>query len=119
LIAGNDIAAMDGDTRDILTNREIIAVDQDHMGIAGRRVRDDGDLEVWARPLADGSRAVVLFNRSEKPADITAFWPEVGYPTSMVLKVRDLWEHTSLGTRTEKFIANVPAHGVVMVRLSP
>ena len=56
---------------------EIIAVDQDHMGVAGRRVRDDGDLEVWERPLADGSRAVVLFNRSEKSADIAAFWPEI------------------------------------------
>ena len=118
LIAGNDIAAMDDDTRKILTNREIIAVDQDRMGVAGRRVRDDGDLEVWARPLADGSRAVVMFNRSEKSADITASWPEVGYPASMTLKVRDLWEHISLGSRTGKFTANVPAHGVVMVRLS-
>lgn len=118
LIAGNDIATMDDDTRKILTNREIIAVDQDRMGLAGRRVRNDGKLEVWARPLADGSRAVVLFNRSEKPAEITAFWPEVGYPASMRLEVRDLWEHTSLGSKTEKFTANVPAHGVVMVRLS-
>ena len=119
LIAGNDVATMDDDTRKILTNREIIAVDQDSMGVAGRRVRNDGNLEVWARPLADGSRAVVLFNRSEKPADITAFWPEVGYPASMRLEVRDLWEHTPLGSKTEKFTANVPAHGVVMVRLSP
>ena len=118
LIAGNDIAIMDDDTRKILTNREIIAVDQDRMGVAGRRVRNDGHLEVWARPLADGSRAVVLFNRSEKPAEITAFWPEAGYPASMRLEVRDLWEHTSLGSKTEKFTANVPAHGVVMVRLS-
>jgi alpha-galactosidase len=118
LIAGNDIATMDDDTRKILTNREIIAVDQDGMGVVGRRVRNDGNLEIWARPLADGSRAVVLFNRSEKPADITAFWPEVGYPASMALEVRDLWKHTSLGSRTQNFTANVPAHGVVMVRLS-
>ena len=119
LIAGNDIASMNAATRDILTNREIIAVDQDKLGIAGRRVRDDGELEVWSRPLADGGRAVVLFNRSEKSADITAHWTELGYPDSLSIEVRDLWAHKSLSRKQNRFTANVPSHGVVMVRLMP
>ena len=59
--------------------------------MAGHRVRDDGDLEVWARPLANGDRAVVLFNRSDKPASITAHWTDLGYPEVLSLNVRDLW----------------------------
>jgi alpha-galactosidase len=118
LLAGNDIATMDDKTKAILLNKEVIAVDQDRMGVAGRRVRDDGDLEVWARPLADGGRAVVLFNRSENPANIEAHWTELGYPASLSLTVRDLWVHMSLGRATGHFSSKVPPHGVVMVRLS-
>ncbi|MGO4779760.1 glycoside hydrolase family 27 protein, partial [Lysobacter sp. 2RAB21] len=62
LLAGNDIASMDKATGEILLNREVIAVDQDPLGVQGRRVRDDGDLEAWSKPLADGGRAVILFN---------------------------------------------------------
>ncbi|HSF99750.1 MAG TPA: alpha-galactosidase, partial [Vicinamibacterales bacterium] len=65
LMAGNDLRSMTPETRDILTNREVIAVDQDPLGRQGRKVRDDGDVEVWARELADGSRAVALLNRGE------------------------------------------------------
>lgn len=118
LLAGNDIATMDDKTKTILLNKDVIAIDQDHLGVAGRRVRKDGDLEVWARPLADGGRAVVLFNRSEKTANIEARWPELGYPASISLTVRDLWSHKSLGRATNHFSSNVPPHGVVMIRLS-
>ena len=118
LLAGNDIATMDDKTKAILLNKEVIEVDQDHMGVAGRRVHSDGSLEVWARPLADGGRAVVLFNRSEKPANIEARWTELGYPASISLTVRDLWLHKPLGRATDHFESNVPSHGVVMLRLS-
>ena len=119
LIAGNDIAHMDADTRTILLNQEVIAVDQDPLGQQGRRIRDDGDLEVWARPLADGSRAVILFNRSAAPASISVAWPELGLTTRVKAEVRDLWAHKSLGRKTGSFAATVAPHGVVMVKVTP
>jgi alpha-galactosidase len=119
LMAGNDIANMDARVREILLNREVIAVDQDALGIQGHRVRRAGDLEVWSRPLADGGRAVVLFNRGSDPAEISTMWTELGYPPKLSVDVRDLWAHKSLGHEAGKFSATVPAHGVVMVRLTP
>lgn len=73
------------------------------MGQQGRRIRDDGDLEVWARPPGDGSRAVVLFNRSEQAAEIPVDWPEIGLTRTLSAEVRDLWEHRSRGRRTPAF----------------
>jgi alpha-galactosidase len=119
LLAGNDIANMDARVRDILLNKEVIAVDQDRMGIQGHRVRDDGDLEVWSKPLADGGRAVVLFNRGPQSAEIAAKWTELGYPSKMSAEIRDLWAHKSLGRKAGGFSATVPSHGVVMVRVTP
>ncbi|HEV2867224.1 MAG TPA: alpha-galactosidase, partial [Allosphingosinicella sp.] len=68
LIAGNDVANMDAATRAILLNREVIAVDQDPLGVQGRRVRDDGEQELWVKPLAGGARAVLFLNRGTAPA---------------------------------------------------
>ena len=119
LIAGNDIANMDADTRAILLNAEVIAVDQDPLGRQGRRIRDDGDLEVWARPLSDGSQAVLLFNRSGAPASIAVTWPEIGLTARVKAEVRDLWAHRSLGRKAGRFTATVPSHGVGMVRITP
>jgi alpha-galactosidase len=119
LIAGNDIAHMDADTRAILLNPEVIAVDQDPLGQQGRRIRDDGDSEVWARPLADGSRAVILFNRSAKPATIAVAWPEIGLTSRVAAEVRDLWAHQDLGRKTGRFAATVAPHGVMMVTVKP
>jgi alpha-galactosidase len=119
LMAGNDIENMDARVKDILLNKDVIAIDQDKLGIQGHRVRDDGDLEVWAKPLADGGRAVVLFNRSAQPAEISTQWVELGYPPKMSAEVRDLWAHKSVGRKTGGFAATVPSHGVVMVRVTP
>ena len=119
LIAGNDVAAMTPATRDILLNREVIAIDQDPLGIQGHRIRDDGDQELWARPLADGGRAVVLFNRGEVPATIAASWPELGYPVGYRARIRDLWTHRDLAASADRVSATVPAHGVVMLRIGP
>ncbi|WP_298689957.1 glycoside hydrolase family 27 protein [uncultured Sphingomonas sp.] len=119
LIAGNDIAAMAGATRDVLLNREVIAVDQDALGEQGRRVRRDGDHEVWSRPLADGSRAVLLLNRGTQAASIVAAWTDIGYPANTTAAVRDLWAHRALGRKTGGFTAVVAAHGVVMVTVRP
>ena len=84
LIAGNDMANMPDATREVLLNKDVIAIDQDPMGIQGHRVQKDGDLEVWSKQLADGpAGAVVLLNRGAKPATITADWRDIGYPASL------------------------------------
>jgi len=119
LIAGNDVRNMPPEIKEILTNREVIAVNQDRMGMQGRRVRKDATTEVWAKQMADGSRVVVLFNRSEVKADVSFRWEEVGYPGHLPASVRDLWMKGDLGKFTGEFSAAVPSHGVVMVRLTP
>jgi alpha-galactosidase len=119
LIAGNDLRNMRPEIHDILTNKEIIAVNQDALGQEGERVAKNGDLEVWAKQLKDGSRAVVLLNRSESEQEIAANWEDLGYPKTISASVRDLWQHKDLGKMTGKFSARVAPHGVVMVTVKP
>jgi len=116
LLAGNDIRDMSKTIADILMNKEVIAVDQDKLGKQGVRVAKDGDLEVWSKPLADGGFAVGLFNRGESAAKITAKWSDVGTKGSH--KVRDLWQHKDLGSVNDEFSAEVPTHGVVMIKVA-
>jgi len=119
LFAGNDITNMDARVRDILLNEEVISIDQDKLGIQGHRVRQDGDREVWSKPLADGSRAVVLFNRGPQTVEIAVSWTELGYPMKLPAQVRNVWTHRSLGRKVGAFSATVPTHGLVMVRITP
>jgi len=119
LIAGNDLRDMRPEIHDILTNKEVIAVDQDPLGRQAHRVAKDGDLEVWAKQLKDGSRAVVLLNRSGTEQEITANWQDIGYPANVSASVRDLWQHKDLGKMSGKFSTRVPSHGVVMVTVKP
>jgi alpha-galactosidase len=119
LMAGNDLRNMTNEVKEILTNREVIAVDQDSLGMQGRRVKRYGDREVWAKQLADGGRAVVLFNRGPKSQEISVSWTEIGYPQHVAAQVRDLWAHKDLGKLIGKFSAEVPSHGVVMVTVKP
>ncbi|WP_249138153.1 glycoside hydrolase family 27 protein [Phenylobacterium montanum] len=117
LIAGNDLASMNEETRAILTNREVIAVDQDPLGVEGKRILRDGSAEVWARPLKGGGRAVVLLNRGKAAQHISVAWEALGYPAKMKAEVRDLWAGKSLGKLTGAFSADVPSHAAVMVRI--
>jgi alpha-galactosidase len=119
LIAGNDLKNMTPEIKDILTNKEVLAVDQDDLGMQGRRVSKNGDLEVWVKQLHDGSRAVVLFNRGASGAKISASWEDLGYPSRLPAVVRDLWNKKDLGVFTGKFNALVASHGVVMLRITP
>ncbi len=119
LIAGNDVRSMTPEIKEILTNAEVIAVNQDKLGQEGRRVRKDGDAEVWSKAMADGSRAVILLNRGQADAEISVKWLEIGYPASISAKVRDLWEHKELGSFTGSFKAKVASHAVVMVKILP
>ncbi len=116
LLAGNDLRSMNAETKELLTNPEIIAVDQDKKGVQGHRVWEEGSLEIWAKPLADGSQAVGLFNRTEAPFKITLELRSIGAPSSA--KIRDLWEHKDLGTVKDSYTVEVPKHGVVMLKVS-
>lgn len=119
LMAGNDLKNMSPEIREILTNREVIAVDQDPLGMQGRRVRKNGDSEVWAKQMKDGSRAVVLLNRGASDAEISVAWEDLGYPAHLSAAVRDLWANKDLGKSTGTFSAKVPSHAVVMLRVTP
>jgi alpha-galactosidase len=116
LLAGNDIRSMSVETKAILMNPEVIAVDQDAKGVQGHRVWDEGPLEIWVRPLADGSRAAALFNRGESALKMTLDFMAIGAPASA--KLRDLWERKDLGTIQNSYTAEVPKHGVVFLKVS-
>jgi alpha-galactosidase len=119
LLAGNDLRDMKPEIHDILTNKEVIAVNQDPLGSEGRRVRKDGGLEVWAKQMQDGSRSVVLLNRDTSEKEITVSWEDIGYPGQLSASVRDLWRAKDLGQYKEKFSARVAPHSVVMVKVAP
>jgi alpha-galactosidase len=119
LMAGNDLAAMKPEIKEILTNAEAIAVDQDPLGIQGRRVRDNGATEVWMKPLADGSRAVILFNRGSETGPITVEWQEIGLAPATKAVVRDLWKKADVETAAERFTAKVASHDVAFLKISP
>jgi alpha-galactosidase len=116
LLAGNDLRSMSPETKELLLNSEVLAVDQDKKGVQGHRVWDEGPLEIWVKPLADGSQAVGLFNRSESPTKMTLDFRSIGAPASA--KLRDLLDHKDLGTVQNSYSAEVPTHGVVLVRVS-
>jgi alpha-galactosidase len=119
LIAGNDLTAMSPHTREILLNKEVIAVDQDSLGVAASRVWKEGDAEVWARPLKGGGRAVVLLNRGPTPRQIGVTWEQLRYPDHLVAKLRDLWRHKDTGTASAGTSIVVGGHAVVMLTISP
>ena len=119
LMLGNDIRDLSPEILNILTNKEVIAVNQDLLGKQGVKIKDDGDLEVWVKNLADGSRAVVLFNRGESSANMSVNWTEIGYPEYLKAKVRNLWKKEDLGKYKGSFSADVPSHGVVMINILP
>jgi alpha-galactosidase len=112
------IAGWDDSCIDILTNREVIAIDQDPAGIQGVCVLTNGDLQVWAKPLGSNStsKAVALLNRGTVAADITATWAVLGLSNGVV-GVRDLWARAWAGNFTNSYTVNVPPHGCQMVKI--
>ena len=116
LLAGNDLRNMSPETKELLLNSEVLAVDQDAKGVQGHRVWEEGPMEIWVKPLADGSHAVGLFNRSESATKMTLDFKSIGAPASA--KLRDLLDHKDLGTAQNSYSAEVPTHGVVLVKVS-
>jgi len=116
LIAGNDLRTMPKEVRDILTNREVIAVDQDWGGRQGYRVRDDGKTQVWVKPMSDRSVAVILLNPGRGPVDIGTTAQEIGLKRADSYAVRDLWQHTE-SVSHGRIEAVVATHSVAMFRV--
>jgi Alpha galactosidase A/Alpha galactosidase C-terminal beta sandwich domain len=117
LIAGNDIRSMTASTKSILTNADVIAVDQDPLGVQGKPISTSTTLEVWSKKLSGNQTyAVVLFNRTAASASITVTWASLGM-TSTSATVRDLWSHTDLGPTATQYTATVPSHGVAMLKV--
>jgi alpha-galactosidase len=119
LIAGNDLSNMNKATLDILTNKDVIAVDQDKLGQQARRVAQNGDTEVWVRPLAGGDRAVVLFNRGADAKTVSVDWDALQLPAGLKASVKDLWSKSVKKGVKGSYSAEVAPHGVVMVRITP
>ncbi|MEA3187565.1 MAG: alpha-galactosidase, partial [Chthoniobacter sp.] len=121
LLIGCDIAQMDDFTLGLLTNDEVIELDQDPLGRQATQIRNDGDKVVYAKKLEDGSTAIGLFNRGSSETAISVTWgPWSDLPTAEKTNrlVRDLWRQKDLGQFDGKFEAKVAPHGVVLVRLS-
>jgi len=113
LLAGNDLSKMGEADRRILTNKEAIAIDQDALGKQGDRLYQNGDLEVWTRPLSGGRVAVGLFNRGASSSDISIQLAQVGFPRGG--KLRDVWKQKDLGSHSGTFTDTVPTHGVTLL----
>lgn len=118
LISGTDLRTASADTLAIYTDREVVAVDQDPLGRQGAPVSSADGLDVLAKPLADGSVAVTLFNENATPATISTSAAAIGLGAAKAYTLRDLWAHTSTETRGV-ISANVPGHGTVMYRVAP
>jgi alpha-galactosidase len=116
LLAGNDLRNMSEETRQILTNKEVIAIDQDKLGRQGRRVSKEAGAEMWVKPLENGDLAVALFNRGQILTGIDAHWVLLGLQGKH--KVRDLWTHTDLGSFRDYYPAQVASHSVLMLRIA-
>ncbi len=117
LLAGNDLRNVAPPILAILTNREVIAIDQDKNGKQGTRRWKSGEQEIWVRDLAGGDRAVAVFNRATDAANITVKWADLEMKTPS--HARDLWAHKDVTLEGPEYAASVPAHGVVLLRVSP
>jgi len=117
LLIGCPIDQMDAFTLSLLTNDEVLALDQDELGREARQLVVDGRRQIWVKELADGSRAVGLFNLAQMPQEISVTWAQLGLTGPQ--HVRDLWRQQDAGIRPDKFTATVGRHGVVLIRIWP
>lgn len=117
LLAGNDLRNMSPEILSILTNRDVIAVNQDKLGKQGQQVWKSGDQEIWSRPLSGGAMAVAFFNRAADSAKISVKLTDLKLTGKW--KARDLWSHQNVTWPESEYSVTVRSHGVVMLRLSP
>jgi alpha-galactosidase len=117
LLLGCDLEKLDDFTLGLLSNDEVLDVDQDTLGKQAMQVGGEGDLKVYAKPMDDGSIAVGLFNTGASAATVTANWSDLKIAGKQ--RVRDLWRQKDLGIFSDKFEATVVSHGVVLIRIFP
>ncbi len=116
LLIGCDMTQLDEFTQNLLTNDEVLEISQDPLGKQAARISKDGDLEVWAKEMEDGSKVVGLFNRGIWKSEINVRWSDLGIRGKQV--VRDLWRQKDLGSFENEFKVSVPRHGAVLVKIS-
>jgi alpha-galactosidase len=122
LLIGGEVTNMSQATLDIYLNREAIAINQDPLGVQGKRINSTPQgTEVWAGPLADGSQAVLLLNRNSPGSEmITVKWTDLGWSADEKAQVRDLWAHQDVGTFTTNYTSpNIERHAVQMLKITP
>lgn len=115
LLIGCDLEKLDDFTLSLLSNDEVLDVNQDPLGKQAGRISVTDDLEVWAKDLEDGSKAVGMFNRGLLDSSITVKWSDLGISGRHT--VRDLWQQKDLGEFTDQFTTQVPSHGAAMIRI--
>ena len=115
LMAGNDIRSMIPDVIEVLTNKEVIAIDQDPLGKQGQRIWKKGGNEIWTKELKDGEKAICFFNRSKKEWTLTPDW--TGYGIDESSQLRDLWKHEDVGTAGSVSSITIPLQDVVIYRV--
>jgi len=118
LMAGNDVRKMSGEVRDILTNKEVIAIDQDPLGKQGYQFMKHPGKEIWVKQLSDGKWAVCFLNDSDSPLQIRLKWSHLWFLKG-TYEVRDLWQKKDLGTTKDDFAGEIASHDVLLFRLSP
>jgi alpha-galactosidase len=129
LMSGNDLRDMNDSIRSLLTNKEVIAVNQDSLGMQAFKFVDYGDLEIWVKALSDDEASFCFLNRSNTPVNLKFNWRQFGvYHFSFrnsgfntwknTYEIRDLWKHKNIGTTADKLSARIGGHDVLMVRLA-
>jgi alpha-galactosidase len=116
LLASNDVRRMDADTKRILMNAEVIAIDQDSLGSQAHKLVDRDDWNIFLRPLANGDYAVAILNRAGQPRSYRLEWTALGLCGKF--DIRDTWEHKDLGVATF-WKGTVDVHETKLFRLRP
>jgi alpha-galactosidase len=114
LLLGCDVSKLDDFTLNLLTNDEVLAIDQDVLGKQAVQKVKTNDSEIWIKELEDGSKAIGIFNMSEKQAKIKLNFSELGLNSDIA--IRDLWRQKDLGVFENNFESNVPPHGVILIK---
>jgi alpha-galactosidase len=115
LLIGCDMTRMDDLTTSLFTNDEVLAVNQDALGKQAYRIKQDGETEVWTKPLADGTEAVALFNRGPAPGEVAVAWSDLKRTGPQT--IRDLWRQKDLGAQDAGWSTKVNSHGAVLIRV--
>ena len=118
LLIGCDITNMSDETFEILTNEEVIAINQDPLGVQGKKLVNNNGKEIWGGPLSDNAFVVMLLNRGDTSAEIEADFEQIGIGKGEY-NVRDLWEKKDLGVFTDSFKETVKSHSGILIKISP